>query len=159
MAAQASSPSCKSLLLITKAIVNNTQLKGQLLILNYSPTEIHGVIRGRPDIQVRPLQINLKITSKLFLMPKEEVERVLLSNLNFNGSKKALILDVTKAIDMMRDYDINHMKPKFSEIKCKLIIPDFMLEQDIHEEFKAEEEQEGNFDDARDIIIIDITIR
>ena len=92
-------------------------------------------------------------------MPKEEVERVLLSNLNFNGSKKALILDVTKAIDMMRDYDINHMKPKFSEIKCKLIIPDFMLEQDIHEEFKAEEEQEGNFDDARDIIIIDITIR
>ena len=110
-----------------------------------------------PDIQVKPFQINLKITSKLFLMPKEEVERVLLSNLNFNGQKKSLILDVTKTIDMMRDYDINHMKPKFSEIKCKLVIPDYMLNKDVHdEETKQEEEETAN---ARDVVIIDITIR
>lgn len=76
-------------------------------------------------------------------MPKEEVERVLLSNLNFNGLKKALFLDVTKTIDMMRDYDINHMKPKFSLIECKLVIPDYMLDKDFHdEELKGDEDEQ-----------------
>jgi hypothetical protein len=74
-------------------------------------------------------------------MPKEEVERVLLSNLIFNGYKKSLILDVTKAIDMMRDYDINHMKPKYSEIYCKLIMPQYMLDRDFYEEEIKSEDQ------------------
>ena len=74
-------------------------------------------------------------------MPKEEVEKVLLSNISFNGKKKSLILDVTKAIDLMRDYDINHMKPKYSEIYCKLVMPEFMLDRDYHEEELKEEEE------------------
>jgi hypothetical protein len=49
---------------------------------------------------------------------------------------------MTKTIDMMRDYDINHTKPKYSEIKCKMIMPEYMLDRDYHDEAKSEEEDD-----------------
>lgn len=39
------------------------------------------------------------MTSKLSLLPKEDIQKIILANLGFNGSKKQFILDVTKAID------------------------------------------------------------
>ena len=62
---------------------------------------------------------------------------------------------MTKAIDMMRDYDINHIKPKFSEIQCKMVMPEYMLERDYHDnESKEDEELE-----PQSVVIIDIIIK
>lgn len=60
-------------------------------------------MRNKPEINIKPCCINLKLLAKLVFMPKEDIERIILSNLEFDGKKKRFILDITKAIDMMRD--------------------------------------------------------
>jgi hypothetical protein len=57
-------------------------------------------------------------------MPKEEIERIILSNLGFDGKRKRFTVDIIRAIDMIRDFDIHHTKPKFSNVYCKLVMPE-----------------------------------
>lgn len=92
---------------------------------------IKGSIRERPDIEVHPHICSLKKTSKLVFFSREQIELILLRNLTFNGKKKALQIDMEKSFAQLRDCDVNHTKQKFTEIRCKLIIPETMLDADL----------------------------
>lgn len=99
------------------------------------------------------------MASKLSLLPKEDIQKIILANLGFNGAKKQFILDVTKAIDQLRDIDVHHMKPKFSEIYCKLVMPEHMLDRDIHEEEIKEDSDPSQVPEPENLVIIDLVIR
>jgi hypothetical protein len=94
---------------------------------------VHGRIRERPDITVEPHFCSLKLTSKLVFLSEDHVEKILLKNLSFNGAKKELIVNKEKALEMLRDCDVNSTKRKITEIKCKLVIPQTMLDMNIEE--------------------------
>jgi hypothetical protein len=74
-----------------------------------------------------------------------------------------LLVDIGKAVEMLRDTDVHHMKKKFSQIYCKLIITEKMLDKDYTDE--EEEFKEGlDFSSKADqepqkAITIDITIK
>jgi hypothetical protein len=69
------------------------------------------------------VHITLKIAAKLVFLSREEIERIIIRNLSFNGEQKSLILDRQKVIENLRDCDINHTKRKCAQIKSKLVIP------------------------------------
>lgn len=54
--------------------------------------------------------------------------------MSFNGKEKSIVLNNSKTIDTLRDTDIHYTKKVFTEIKCKLIIPEYMLDLDLTED-------------------------
>jgi hypothetical protein len=51
----------------------------------FSSVEIEGVLRGRPDFKIKSHNVNLRMTSKLSFMSREDVERILLKNLHYDA--------------------------------------------------------------------------
>jgi len=92
---------------------------------------IRGSIREKPEINIEPFVCSLRKTSKLAFIPKEQVERILMRNLTFNGKHKRLQIDREKCLEMLRDVDVHSSRKKFTEIRSKLIIPETMLDSDI----------------------------
>lgn len=80
-------------------------------------------------MQIKPYNLNLKAMSKLVFLPQEDVERVILKNLTYDWEKAQLQVDMSGVIDMIRDININHTKPKFTEVKCKMLVPQFWVTQ------------------------------
>ncbi|CDW77078.1 UNKNOWN [Stylonychia lemnae] len=103
------------------------------IIVNFSTLQVTGKIRERPDVEVTPALVSLKKLAKLVFLSKEQIEKVIIRHLSFNGEKKSLFLDRSKVIENLRDVDINHTKRKFSQIKSKLVIPQAMFEEDFTE--------------------------
>ena len=112
-----------------KSFINFNLINNNL----YSTIIINGSIRERPDIDVKPWLLTLKEASKMFFLPKEEIERLVVRNLSFNGKHKSLWMNRTKVIEQLRDTDINHTKKKLSIIKSTLIIPQSMFDDDFTE--------------------------
>lgn len=60
---------------------------------------VQGKVRELPDIEIHPAHITLKKLSKLVFLSKEELERVLIRHISFNGGNKSIWLDKTKIIE------------------------------------------------------------
>ena len=52
-----------------------------------------GNVRGRPEFPIKSFNVNLKATSKLAFMPREDVERIILKNLHYVPNKRELAID------------------------------------------------------------------
>lgn len=88
-----------------------------------------GEVLGRPDIQIEPYSLNLKISSKLAFLARENVDRIIMQNLSFDGARKAFQMKLTDLLSMTRNSDVSFMKSRFYELKSKMIIPEIMLEE------------------------------
>jgi hypothetical protein len=73
-------------------------------------------------------------------LSKEEVEKNLLRNMSFNGAKKSIVMDSVKLITTLRDTDVHNTKRCFTEVRCKLIVPEVMIDTDCTEEEEKEED-------------------
>lgn len=60
---------------------------------------VQGKVREQPDIEIHPAIITLKMLSKFVFLTKEELERVLIRHISFNGGNKSIWLDKTKIIE------------------------------------------------------------
>lgn len=98
---------------------------------------VYGVVRGMPDISIKSFNVNLKATSKLAFMAREDVERILLKNLHYVPEKRELVIDNQNLLEMVREADVHHTRVKFTEIYCKLMLPSSMLD---HPPMSANEE-------------------
>jgi hypothetical protein len=78
---------------------------------------------------------------KLAFMQRDEIERVLLRHLEFDGKKKEFTLDIDVAIDELRMIDLTQSKFKFSQIYSQMIVPEWMLSSN------EEEKDEDSFED------------
>lgn len=87
------------------------------------------------------------MTSKLVFLSKEEIERILIRNLSYNGKDKKLWIDRLKITELLRDCDINHTKRKFSQILSTMIIPKNMLINDFTE--SEHRESEDDFEESK----------
>eukprot|EP00347_Sterkiella_histriomuscorum_P008018 403346684 len=122
--------------------------------LSFYTMIVHGKIRERPDIEVKPWHVTLKNLSKLVFLPKEEIENVFIRHISFNGQNKSIWIDRTKVIEQLRDTDINHTKRKFTHITSKVIIPKIMFDEDYTEESemlrRQQMEDDEDFDDEEE---------
>lgn len=124
------------------------------LINLYSPTEIFGSVANRPDIKIKSYSMSTKMASKLAFMQREDIERVVLRHLEFDGKKKEFSLNIDVTIDELRMIDLTQSKYKYSQIYSQMIIPEWML--DSNEEGKQEESEEGL---KSNLVTIDIVIK
>ena len=97
--------------------------------LYYSPIQVLGSIRERPDIIIKPYTVNLKATSKLSFLAREDVEKVVLQNLEYLAPGKELVVNLPSLIQMARDIDINSTKVTYTEIYSKIILPQFIVDE------------------------------
>ena len=67
----------------------------------YSSMKIHGDVRERPDIHIKPLILHLKTTSKLYFMTRENIEKILMYNLSYVPDKKEFVLNLESLYDMI----------------------------------------------------------
>jgi hypothetical protein len=63
-----------------------------------SPIQVSATVRERPDLQVKPYTVNLKATSKLSFLAREDVEKVVLMNLEYLPSSNELVVDLPSLI-------------------------------------------------------------
>lgn len=74
---------------------------------DFSSIEIDGKVRNRPEIQIKPIYMNLKTSSKLYFMTRENIERIILHNLSFVPEKFDLSMNTESLFDMLVLADIN----------------------------------------------------
>ena len=67
-------------------------------------------MRNRPEIQIKSVRMNLKTTSKLYFMTRENIERIILNNLSFVPEKQELSINVESLFDMLVITDINQTR-------------------------------------------------
>jgi hypothetical protein len=123
----------------------------------YSPTEIFGTVVGHPEIKIKTYTMSTKMASKLAFMQREDIERVILRHLEFDGKKKEFSLNIDIAIDELRMIDLTQTKYKYSQLYSQMLVPEWMLHS--NEEGKMEEEQEGEEAPKKQLVTIDITIK
>ena len=72
----------------------------------YSTIEIKGEIRGRPDIIIQPFYLNLKITSKLFFLSREVIEKLIMQNLSYIPELKEFTISLDSMLEGLALVDI-----------------------------------------------------
>lgn len=91
-------------MMVEKPLYHFSMLK--YLSNNFSPTELFGTVAGHPDIKIKPYTMSTKMASKLAFMQREDIERVILRHLEFDGKKKEFSLNIDIAIDELRMIDL-----------------------------------------------------
>jgi hypothetical protein len=113
-----------------------------------------GKVPERPDVQIAPYNLNLKLSSKLAFLSRECVDRIIMQNLTFDGKTKTFSMDGNELLSMTRNADISFMKSRFYDTYSKLVIPEIMFEQ----AFSTEEFKEISDIKTQKKITIEITI-
>jgi hypothetical protein len=95
--------------------------------LMFSPIEVFGTVRDRPELELQSVSLSPKALAKLVFMQREDVERIILQHLSLGKSR--LLLDEQTMIEVILISDIYPTKYKFSRIVSKMIVPEWMLTQ------------------------------
>lgn len=59
----------------------------------YSSIVVAGTVRENPEFAIRSFNLNLKATSKLAFMAREDIERVIIKNLQYLPESRELKID------------------------------------------------------------------
>jgi hypothetical protein len=81
-------------------------------------------VRGDPLFAIQPYTLNLKSTSKLVFLGKEDVQASIIKNLSYLPKTKEISIEMPSLIEMIRDLDVNYTKPLYTEVYGKIMVPE-----------------------------------
>ena len=67
----------------------------------YSSIFAHASIRCLPNIEIKPVEIAFKLTSKLVFLTRELLEAILLPCINYSRPMRALVVDTTMLLELL----------------------------------------------------------